>query len=215
MGRDDRPIRDARRARRRRARSRDWRRCARHPDEHDVQAGWRRRAARWLRIRSQRESDARGARERHRGARERHPRGRVRLRAGRDAGGRLPLRPGRPAADERRRVWRHVASGRQGLAPLRDRDRSDRSPRPRRGRRGVRSREAAAHGLDRDPVQPTDEGHRHQRGRATGGSCRGAHRRRQHVRDAVPPAAARASEPTSCSIRPRSTSAATRTWSAD
>ena len=49
-------------------------------------------------------------------------------------------RPGRPAADERRRLRRHVAAGRQGLAPLRDRDRSDRSPRPRRGRRGLRGR---------------------------------------------------------------------------
>ena len=142
------------------------------------------------------------------------PRHRVRIRAGRDAGRRLPLRPGRPAADERRRLRRHVAAGRQGLAPLRDRDRSDRPPRPRRGRRGVRGREAASHGVDRDPVQPADEDHRHQCRGATGGRRRRAHGRRQHVRDALPPAATRARSRPRAATRPRSTSAGTRTSSA-
>ena len=99
----------------------------------------------------------RGARDRDRGARERHARARLRLRAGRDAGRRLPARPGRPAAHERRRLRRHVAAGGQGLAPLRHPDRSDRSPRPRRRGRRLRGRQAAADGVDRDPCRIPSE----------------------------------------------------------
>ena len=78
------------------------------------------------------------------------------------------------------KVWRRYG----------DRDRCARPARPRRGGRRLRRRTAAADGLDRDAVEPAAQGHRHQRGRAPRGGGRRHHRGRQHVRHAVPPAAA-------------------------
>ena len=68
--------------------------------------------------------------------------------------------------------------------------------------------------LDRDADQPAPADPRHRRHRRAGPQGRGAAGRGQHLRLALPAAAARSSGPTWSSTARRSTSAATPTWSA-
>ena len=139
---------------------------------------------------------------------------RVRLRAGRRGhpGPRdLPAR--RPRGDPRRRVRRHVPPLRQGRAAVGARAQPGAGlRRRRRARRDPAGPDEA--GLGRDADQPAAQHRRHRgagRGRPRGRRAAG---RRQHVRLAVPPAAADASAPTWSCTRPRSTAAATPTSSA-
>ena len=102
------------------------------------------------------------------------------------------LAPGRPRRAPDRRVRRHVparrrrCSRRSGIALTRRRPH-----RPRRARRGVARRDAAR--LDRDADEPAAARSSTSPRVADVAHARGARvRRRQHVRHAVPPAAARA-----------------------
>ena len=102
---------------------------------------------------------------------------------------RARLRTGRPRGDPGRRVRRHAPALRQGARPLGSRahDRAGQRPRRHPGRDRARSHQGR---LDRDADQPAAQHRRHRgagRGRARGRCAAGG---RQHLRLAVPPAAA-------------------------
>ena len=207
LGRD--AVRDARDPRRPGARPR----VGRHHDadlpDLDLRAGGG-RCPQGLRLRACRQPDANRAPGVPRVARRSRARAGVLVRARRRDDAHAPALARRPRRRRQRRLRRHLPHVHPGL-------RAEGLPLhvPHRGRDLVRTGRASGGAdearLARDADQPSAQHRRHRGG--IGGRARGrrAGRRRQHVRDAVPPAAARRSEPTPSSTRRRSTSAATPT----
>ncbi|CAA9330867.1 MAG: Cystathionine gamma-lyase, partial [uncultured Frankineae bacterium] len=143
-----------------------------------------------LRVLPQRQPDAHRARDLPRGARRRPHRPGVRERPGRRG---LPAahrhRPGRPRGHPGRRLRRHRAAVRQGARAVGRRAHARAARRPRRRARRRPSRHDLA-AVVRDPDQPA-AGHRRHRG-AGADRARGRRpaRRRQHLREPLPAAAA-------------------------